>query len=127
MGRGIAAVAAGFLAMSMLVVATTLAVGRVLAPEVAAGVEAGAVSTSYLTLNLLYSALFAVLGGYVTARLAVTRRWAHVLALAGVLAMFGAAGALAGDAQAGQPVWYAWAITALGVAGVLGGGALRLR
>jgi hypothetical protein len=115
--RSVAAVLAGFVAMAALVMVATLAVAALLPTEV--GDAPGAL---YLVVNLAYSALAAVVGGWVAARLACAGASRSVLTLALLVGAAGVWSALGAPPQVGQPSWYPWALTLLGPAGVLGGG-----
>jgi hypothetical protein len=80
-------------------------------------------SVSYFALNLGCSALAAVTGGWVTARLARQRPLAHVGTLALVLAAVVLWGFTRPPSQ--WPGWYPPALALVAVAGTLAGGFLR--
>lgn len=85
-------------------------------------------SSTYLAANLLVSLAAAVLGGWLTARLAPRVPMGHVLALAALLIAMSIVSATGDQAQpAGQPGWYPIGIAILGVLGVLAGGWLHTR
>lgn len=73
---------------------------------------------------LLVSTLAAIMGGWITARLAGRAEMQHAAALAAVMAAMTLRVVL-GDRPEGQPSWYAPTVGALGVAGMLAGGWLR--
>lgn len=73
---------------------------------------------------LVVSTLAAIMGGWITARLAGRAEMLHAAALAAVMAVMTLRVVL-GDRPEGQPEWYAPTVGALGVAGMLAGGWLR--
>jgi hypothetical protein len=70
------------------------------------------------------SALAAIMGGWITARLAGRAEFQHALVLAGIMGIIPVLIVLGGLPE-GQPAWYPLAVGAVGVAGVLAGGWLR--
>ena len=116
------AIGGGFLTIALLIAMATLAEKR-LAPD------AAAVSSQprrlYLWLNLVYSAVSAAAGGYVTTFLARANPIVHTLALALVVLLLSALSAL--QLKGKQPVAYQLSLTALTPLAVLGGGILRLK
>jgi len=132
--RSIGAVLAGFVVMAVTIMVGTIALTAALIPGGIATMrppQSGTVAPSgYLAANLALSFLAAVLGGYLTVRLAASAPVIHALALGTLLMIMGMVTvAQAGDAgsSAGQPSWYPWVITTLGVVGVMAGGMLRAR
>jgi hypothetical protein len=132
--RSIGAVLAGFIVMAITIIVGTIALTAVLIPGGIATMRSpqpgGALPTGYLTANLTLSFLAAVLGGYLTVRLAASAPVIHALALGTLLMVMGivtAAQAGGAGSSAGQPSWYPWVITTLGVVGVMAGGMLRAR
>jgi hypothetical protein len=73
---------------------------------------------------LVVSTLAAIMGGWITARLAGRGEMLHAAALAAVMAVM-TLRVMLGDRPEGQPGWYAPTVGALGVAGMLAGGWLR--
>jgi hypothetical protein len=73
---------------------------------------------------LVVSTLAAIMGGWITARLAGRAEMLHAAALAAVMAVM-TLRVMLGDRPDGQPAWYAPTVGALGVAGMLAGGWLR--
>jgi peptidoglycan/LPS O-acetylase OafA/YrhL len=71
---------------------------------------------AYLTANLIVSFAAALVGGFVTARIATRSRRAHVLAFAGLLFVMSLLSTIAGR-QPGQPDWYPWVVALVGIAG----------
>ena len=125
--RSIGAVLGGFISMAIVVMIGTMAATAALVPgglkSMRNGAKAGTVSARYLMVNLTVSLLAAILGGVVTTRIAITDQWAHTIALAiFVLIMSAGSARQSGGAPNGQPAWYARAIAAIGVGGVLIGG-----
>jgi hypothetical protein len=103
------------------------------------GASARAATTGWLALNLGYSAVLAVIGGFVTGKYG---GFGPAAALAGILVIIGIAtavggslsgranedtGDLVGPVGPRQPSWYPIAITAVGAVGVLVGGYLATR
>ena len=78
----------------------------------------------YLIANITASLLAAILGGWVTARIAAAHPRRHLLALCLLVAVMGLVAARqgGGGSRPGQPSWYAWGIVVIGVIGVLIGG-----
>ncbi len=126
--RSVAAIVAGFGFMASTVmagdlVATALFVPGGLTAAAGGGVPA-AMPGMYLAANLATSALGALFGGWLAARIGARAPFAHASALAALTAVLSAAAAF--QAPAGvQPAWYAVVIGIIGVAGVLLGGKLR--
>ncbi len=120
--RSVAAIVVGFIVLTL----GSVAAGRVIVG--ALGQEAGApVGRAFLAWSLGSRLLVALLAGYLTARAAPRRPFAHGAALAGVLA-FLALAAVWGLSSAGvveDPAWYPAAMVFLGPVGVLAGAGLR--
>jgi hypothetical protein len=116
------ALAAGFLTMALLVSIMTLLLNRLTPSWVAEGrhPEAG-----YIFVNLGYSFLAAVAGGYITGWIAGHNPLIHVLVLAIAALLLAALSALQHRGQ--QPVWYLLTLVAITPMGVLAGGLIRLR
>jgi hypothetical protein len=66
------------------------------------------------TLPLAYRIVYAVLGGYIAARLATNRPVSHAMVLGGIGFVLGAFGtfATAGQGAAYGPIWYSLLVTA---------------
>lgn len=116
-GRGLLAVLAGFLVMAFV---SVLATWGVLV------VRNGGSEGLALGLNVASSFLAAALGGYVAGTVGRTRPMLDAGGLALVVALMGVSGIVTGSGQEGEPTWYPWTVTGLGVVGALLGGALRL-
>lgn len=117
--RSVAAVAAGFALLAIgVMVATRATVG-------ALGVEPGAPpGRLFLVLNVAYSAVLAVLAGWVTAKAAPRAPGRHAAGLAAVLLLLSGAALLGlrGQSVPEQPTWYPYLKLLLGPAGALAGG-----
>jgi hypothetical protein len=124
MVRSIAAVVAGFATMAVsVVVGTWIAAIALLGPDTTgAGSQP---SAAYLAANLLESALAAVAGGYVAARLGKSSPRKHAAALAAVVLALSVLTMAAEGPAPGQPGWYRLALLVIGVGGALIGGWLR--
>lgn len=82
----------------------------------------------YLAVNIAYSFGAAVLGGWVTARLAPAREFTHAVAAAVVIFLLSFAGTGAeAEANSAVPGWYGTALAALGPTGMVLGGWLGAR
>jgi len=84
----------------------------------ARAVESFAPSPRYLAANVACSFLAAIIGGWVTVRIAAASPNAHLLALGGLVLVLGAISG-AGAQSRGQPRWYRLTIPLVGAAGVL--------
>ena len=120
--RSSLAVLAGFTAMAIgVMVATAIAVKVMLhAPDLRSAMSLKP-TPGYLAVNLIYSSLFAALGGFITASVAARLPMNHVLALAGLLFVMSMVSFLQSTAS-GQPRWYGFVLMLLGpVCALLGG------
>ena len=81
--RSIVAVAAGFFASTVMSLGGDIAFRRMSPGSFDAQGHASSESTLFVTLG--YEALFVLVAGYVTARLAIRRIYAHALGMAGIL------------------------------------------
>jgi hypothetical protein len=120
------ALVAGYATMAALVVALTVLLQRMAPAWVG---HEGAPQPGYIAVNIGYSFLAAVAGGYTTALIA---HWfAHgnpliqVLALALIVLLLAALSAM--QSRGKQPIWYQLTLVAITPLGVMAGGALRLR
>lgn len=119
--RTFLALLAGFLTTAVLVGALTALLAR-FAPKWAG--EQPNPRPGYAALNIVYSFLAALAGGYVTAIMPSANPLILVLALAIIVLVLGALSAL--QSRGKQPVWYAITLVAITPAGVMAGGMLRL-
>src|SRR6478609_4542116 len=122
--RSLAAVVAGlgFMAATATVgmLVASLALGRE-TPEVR--LTPAAFST-FLVLNIVFSGIGGVLGGWLTARIGSSAPYGHAAALAAIVAMLSIEAAMAMPTP-GQPAWYPSVLGIVAVTGVLLGGKLR--
>jgi hypothetical protein len=116
--RSVLAVITGYVLTAVIVIACTLLAAKYMIPE-----DAVEPPRAYLIVNIAYSLLAAMAGGYLTAWIARRAPLAHAGALALVVVTMGVA-TMAGGPQ-GQAGVFGWGIVGLGVIGALGGGALR--
>ena len=104
--QSIGAVVAGYL-VSAVLTAVTIAILGVLFPE-----SYTAENIAWVVFNVIYGCAFAVIGGYVVARLAPSRPFAHATVLGVLMAVFalitGSAMSSAPPSPeyANQPGWY---------------------
>ena len=118
MVRSILAVVAGYFTLAVLTSLTTYLVAYGFGLAVA---EPGAQPPLvYVVVNLVYSTVYAGVGGYVAARVATHRPVRHALALAALLVVLGLV--YTAVAINIQPLWYLLGLPLLGApAAVLGG------
>lgn len=81
--RSVVSVAAGFFAVMVLGAAADLVLGKALSGAFDAQGHARAESTLFI--KLAYETLFALLAGYITARIAVRKPFVHVLVMAAIV------------------------------------------
>ena len=126
MVRSIIAVIAGLIVMIAIVALCTLIAVPLLVPgdTMTGEVEPG---STWLVVNLAYSLVAAVAGGWLTATVAMDRRMLHAAILAFVVFLLAIPGIIAGGAATGQPGWYPVVVAAVGILGVLAGGRLARR
>ena len=118
--RSVVSVVAGLLAATVAVVLLTwVAVQLMLGGDMEA-----APTPAFLGVNLAYSLLAAVLGGWLAARLTAHSPVLHAGIVAGVMLVL----AIIGDAnppESGVPSWYNPVVGVVGAVGALLGGLLR--
>jgi hypothetical protein len=130
--RSVLSVIEGYVVMAIVVMLGTFAATAALVPGGIAAMknaQAGGAITpgrSYLAANLLISLIGSVLGGWVTARVAIYSPMIHVGVLGLLIVVMSIVSARKVGAT-GQPSWYPMTITVLGIAGVLLGGALEAK
>ncbi len=115
------ALAAGFLAMALIVGLVTALLVKLVPDWVG---NPGQPRPGYIVVNLGYSFIAAAVGGYVTAWLAQGNPLIQVLALALIVLLLSALSAL--QLRGKQPIWYQLTLIALSPAGVFAGGYIRL-
>jgi hypothetical protein len=117
------AIGLGFMAATtavwMIVANATLLPGG---PEIAR--PSAVRMAAYLYINLVVCGIGAVLGGWLSARIAPSSPYAHAAALAALVAIISVPSATGAPAPA-HPGWYPAAIALVAVLGVLLGGKLR--
>ncbi len=108
--------------MAVIVMTGTAIAAAVMIPGGFAGARSmhGIPPRNYLYSNLALSLVAALFGGWLTARLAPASPMLHAAVLAIFLLAMSFVSARSHAAR--QPAWYPWAITVIGVAGVLLGG-----
>ena len=126
--RSIVAILAGFGFMASTVMVGSIIATAVLGPGGAGAPPGGSPATEmqpgYLVANAAVSALGAIVGGWLAARIGAFAPFTHAVVLAAIVAVLSLATIL--DAPAApQPRWYPIALSTIVVAGVLLGGKLR--
>ncbi len=121
MVQAIAAVVAGFVTILLAVMGSTTIAARALLPPSPAG-QQPMPTTTYIVVNLLLGFGSAFVGGLVAAKIGQGRT--PVLVLGGIILVLGIASAAFTPAESrqGQPIWYLWALPAIGALGVAVGG-----
>ena len=129
--RSIICVVAGFVVVMAVFLAGTAAATELIVPgglSQAVNELPAAAPANFYAANLVVSAMGALLGGWVTARMAPAAEMAHVLALALLVLLMCVPALLGyGPAAAVEPMWYKVALPVLSVGGALLGGWLRSR
>lgn len=120
--RAFLALLAGFAAMAALIGVVTALLMKLVPAWV--GTE-GQPRAGYIAVNLGYSWIAAIVGGYITASAAENSALVHVLALALIVLLMAALSAL--QQRGRQPIWYQLLLAAIMPIGVLIGGLLRLK
>ncbi|MGH7590314.1 MAG: hypothetical protein ACREL2_02660 [Gemmatimonadales bacterium] len=123
--RSVLAVLAGYAAMAAIViVSTVLAVRFILRVPASAmrSMEQAPPSGTYLTANIVASALAALIGGRITGAIASQAPMTHGLALAALMVAFGLLSARRSGAA--QPRWYRTLLVTLMPAVAIAGAAL---
>jgi nitrate/nitrite transporter NarK len=103
--RSILVVLGSFVAMALVVVATTALAARIFLSRGAPDTPP-ALTPAYLATTLFCGALAASLGGWLAARFAATAPQTHVYALAALMVLMSLA-SMRQSIAAGQPKWYA--------------------
>jgi hypothetical protein len=120
------ALLAGYATVALLVIGMTALLTRLTPGWVAVRVGSdGRLNPAYAFVNLSYSFLAAVAGGYVTALIANGNPLVNTLVLALVVLAMAALSAL--QSRGKQPIWYALTLVSVMPIGVLAGGLVRLR
>lgn len=130
LGRSFLPVLAGYLVLAVTVVVLTPVAVWLFIPAEMLKKGVPTYTDAYIISNFVYSFGAAVLGGWVTARMAPQSPVAHSGALAFVVLLFALGDLMAkgaSEAAAGQPSWYGWSVALTGALGALAGGWLRTR
>lgn len=104
--RSALSIMGAFFVVAVLVGLATAAASTLMLGGMGIGVE---VTPAYLVVNLVYSAGFAVIGGYVAATVSDHSPLGHAAGLAGFMMVLGLSSWLIvnrGDPVPGQPSWY---------------------
>lgn len=124
--RSIIAVVAGFVAMALITMIGTMAIMTAVVPGGlkamramgdAGGAGMPAPTPRYLAMNIALSLVAAILGGWITARVASRAASGHLIALCVVIVLMSVVSAF-GAGSSRQPAWYKVVIPLVGVAGV---------
>ena len=129
--RGVLSVVAGFITMTVIVMAGTMALMAAYVPGGLGAMKAmrenpSAIPTPtprYYVMNIALSLVAAIVGGWLTTRIAGTPATGYVIALALVVLAMGLVSAFM-TRSGTQPGWYKALIPLIGVAGVAIGGSL---
>jgi len=126
--RSIMAVVAGYATMAVVVMLGTIAMMAALVPgglkamrAMRDGARAAmpAPTPRYLAMNIALSLVAAILGGWITTRIASRAVNGHLIALCVVVLLMSVVSAFAsGSGSSLQPAWYKFVIPLVGVAGV---------
>lgn len=130
LGRSFLAILSGYLTLAIAVVLLTPVAVWLFIPAEMLKQRPPMYTDAYIVSNFVYSFGAAVLGGWVTARMAPRSPLHHAGALAAVMGIFALGDVLgkgAAEAAAHQPSWYGWAVALTGAAGALAGGWIRAR
>jgi hypothetical protein len=120
--HSVGAVVAGFAGMALLVMAGSFVIIAAIVPGGLAAMRSNPATAMpkptarYFIMNIALSLLAAIVGGWVTARIAAREVNAHLMALAAMILIMGIASAMTSGAA--QPRWYKLLIPPIGVAGV---------
>ena len=126
--RSLIAVIAGFVVVMVVLVAGTAGIAALIIPG---GLDAARTTMpppTYIAAHLLVSAMSALLGGWVTARMAPDREMLHVLPLAALVFLKSVPALVGyGNPDGLQPTWYVYTLPVVSVAAAILGGWLRSR
>lgn len=126
--RSIMAVVAGFSTMAVVVMVGSIAIVAAFVPGGLKALRAMRDGTGatmpvptprYLVMNIVLSLVAAILGGWITARIASRAVNGHLIALCIVILLMGVVSAFgSGSGSNVQPAWYKYVIPVVGIAGV---------
>ena len=129
--RSIFAVIGGFVVVMAVVYAGTLVATELLHPgglAVAVNQPPEAAPPTYYAFLIVISMMGAVLGGWVTSRMAPDREMMHVFGFAALVSLVTLSSVLGyGESAHLQPVWYKWLFPLAVVGGALFGGRMRAK
>lgn len=110
--RSVLSVVGAFFVVAVLVGLTTALTAQLMLGSTGPGTDP---TTAFLAVNLIYSVLFAIVGGYVAATVSDHSPLLHAAALSVFMMVLGLASWIINDRQPvpGQPDWYPWVITLL--------------
>ncbi len=121
--RSVAAIAAGLGFMSATVTMGALVSSALTGGEPAAN-QPSVESAAHLYINLVVCGIGAILGGWLSARIAAFAPYGHAAVMAAIVGAV-AIRTVTGVPAAGYPDWYPTALGLIAVSGVLLGGKLR--
>ena len=110
--RSVLTVLGAFFVVAVLVGLTTALTAKLMLGSVGRGAEP---TTPFLVVNLTYSVLYAIVGGYVAATVSDRSPLGHAAALSVFIMLLGLTTWVvdSGQPAPGQPAWYPWVITLL--------------
>jgi len=110
--RSVLSVMGAFFVVAVLIGLTTPVAARLMLGSTEPNTEP---TTPFLVVNLTYSVLFAVVGGYVAATVSDHSPLGHAAALSAFMMLLGLASWVinGGQPAPGQPEWYPWVMTLL--------------
>jgi len=110
--RSVLSVVGAFFVVAVLVGLATALTAQLMLGSTGPGTEP---TTAFLIVNLLYSVLFAIVGGYVAATVSDHSPLGHASALSGAMMLLGITSWMinGGQPAPGQPDWYPWVISLL--------------
>jgi hypothetical protein len=124
--RSVLTVLGAFFVVAVLVGMTTALAAKLMLGSAGPGAEP---TTPFLVVNLTYSVLYAIVGGYVAATVSDHSPLGHAAALMVFMMLLGLATWVinGGQPAPGQPVWYPWVMTLLVPPTAILGGVLVTR
>ena len=110
--RSVLSVVGAFFVVAVLVGLATALAAQLMLGSTGPGTEP---TTPFLVVNLTYSVLFAIVGGYVAATVSDHSPLGHAAALSAFMMLLGLTSWLinGGQPAPGQPDWYPWVMTLL--------------
>ena len=110
--RSVLSVLGAFVVVAVLVGLATALAAQIMLGSTGPGTEP---TTPFLLVNLTYSVLFAIVGGYVAATVSDHSPLGHAAALSAFMMLLGLTSWLinGGQPAPGEPDWYPWVITLL--------------